>query len=254
MLFVHGFPECWYSWKYQIREFSADYHVVAVNMRGYGDSEKPNSVRAYGTDMLVADLAELIEEYTNDKCILVAHDWGGVVAWLLAAQHPNLIDRFIVLNAPHPTVWRTTIATNWAQFFRSWYMFFFNMPYIPEISIMSGDFKIFDRLFEKYLQKDEIEIYKYYFGRCYGVTAPLNYYRATLRGYGQKNERKLNKVKPKTLIIWGDRDLALVTSLAEDSRAQCETAQLNLVEGATHWVQLDKPNEVNSHMRQFLKN
>lgn len=253
MLFVHGFPECWYSWKYQIQEFSADYHVVAVNMRGYGDSDKPNTVRAYATDMLVADLAELIGEYTSDKCILVAHDWGGVVAWLLAAQHPNLVDRFIVLNAPHPAVWTATISTNWGQFFRSWYMFFFNMPYVPEISIMSGDFSIFDRLFEKYLKKDEIDIYKYYFGRCYGVTGPLNYYRARLRGYGQKNKQKQNRVSPKTLIIWGDRDLALVSSLAEDSGTMCDAGQVRLVEGASHWVQMDQPKVVNTYMREFLE-
>lgn len=212
-------------------------------------------VANYGYDILIADIIELIESLVskaNPKCILVAHDWGGVLAWSVAQTRPDLVDRFIVLNAPHSSPWIKRIATTWKQFFASWYMFFFNFPYLPELNLRSGDFKLFDALFGKYSKSpEEIDVYKHYFSQAYGITAPLNYYRARLRGYGQI-PITVRPVQPPTLILWGRDDTALIAELAEDSAKLCTDATVQYLDACSHWIMIDKPKEVNAAIAQFL--
>lgn len=282
MLFVHGFPECWFSWRHQLEGFKdSGYHTVAVNMRGYGESDKPEGkqkfsyktrilfltistfvgVSKYAFNILVDDIIELIESLVSKgqpKCVLVAHDWGGVLAWTVTQLRPDLVDRFIVLNAPHPVSWTHRIATSWKQFFASWYMFFFNVPYLAEISIQSGDFKIFDLLFAKYSKdetkkEEEAAVYKHYFSLPNGTTGPLNYYRARLRGYGHVPPVVAGSISPKTLIIWGRGDTALIEQLAEDSSALlCAQVKVHYIDDCSHWIQLERPEEVNQLMLDFL--
>lgn len=218
----------------------------------------------YAADILVADIIELIQSLVtekNQKCVLVSHDWGGVVAWNVAQHRPDLVDRFIVLNAPHSKAWMYRLATSWKQFFSSWYMFFFNFPKLPELSIRSNDYKIFDAFFGRYSKSaEEIDVYKHYFALPYGITGPLNYYRAMLRGYGgnRGDNRSAGvttsqKVKPKTLIIWGRDDTALISELAQDSAELCADAKVEYLDRCSHWIQIHRPKEVNDIMHKFLK-
>ncbi|XP_017491585.1 PREDICTED: epoxide hydrolase 2-like [Rhagoletis zephyria] len=230
-------------------------------MRGYGESDKPKGIANYAYPLLVADLVELVESLVSgkkqNKIVLVAHDWGGVLAWTLAQTRPDLVDRFIVMNAPHPDAWVERIATSWKQFFASWYMFFFNVPCLAEISLRSGDFKVFDVLFGKYSKNapEETAVYKHYFSLPNGTTAPLNYYRARLRGYGQVPESSTTtpSVQPKTLILWGRNDTALIEVLAADSARYCARSTVHYIEDCSHWIQLEKPAEVNKLMAEFLQ-
>ena len=102
MLMLHGFPEFWYSWRHQIREFAADYRVVAVDLRGYNDSDKPKDIEAYAMSELIADVQGIISALGYENCILVAHDWGGAIAWNFAYAYPAMVEKLIVLNLPHP--------------------------------------------------------------------------------------------------------------------------------------------------------
>jgi len=207
---------------------------------------------------LIESLVSTKSKVADQKCILVAHDWGGVIAWNVAQFRPDLVDRYLALNAPHPKAWQHRLATSWQQFFASWYMFLFNVPLLAEWNIRSLDFRLFDLLFGKYSSgSSEIDVYKHYFAQPYGITAPLNYYRAMLRGYGNTDKvggssKGGHKVEPKTLVLWGKEDRALVKELAQDSALLCADAQVVYLEQCSHWIQLHRPNEVNEAMRNFL--
>ena len=130
MLFLHGFPEFWYSWRHQMRAFGDDFHVVAPDLRGYNTSEKPAARSAYRLERLVDDVRALITNLGYDTCVLVAHDWGGAIAWQFAHAHPEMLDRLVVMNLPHPVRMFEGLATA-AQLCRSWYIFFFQLPWLP---------------------------------------------------------------------------------------------------------------------------
>ena len=212
----------------------------------------------YSTNLIVDDVIEFIETIqtkSHPKIILVAHDWGGAIAYVIAHNRPDLIDRFIVMNAPHPYAWIQRVSNSWQQFFSSWYVFFFNLPFLAEFSIQSNDFQIFDRLFGKYSQSEgDIDVYKHYFSQPYGISGPLNYYRAMLRGYGSNSKGYDNKIQPKTLILWGRDDVALVSDLAHDSSNMCVNARVEYLDQCSHWIQIHRPMEVNSIMKKFLRN
>lgn len=267
MLFVHGFPECWFTWRHQMtyKPFTSQYHTVAVSMRGYGDSDRPVGVKNYSSDLLYEDIVGVINYLVtpeNPKCVLVSHDWGGVVAWNVAQRRPDLVHRFVALNAPHPKAWQGRLATSWSQFRSSWYMFFFNLPLLPELFLRNRDFKALDNMFGKHNRgSGEMDVYKHYFAKPYGVEGPLNYYRAMLRGYGvqqggperKKSSTKSSLVEPKTLILWGEDDDALISELATDSAALCKDAQVKYLPNCSHWIQVHKPKEVNEAMEEFLE-
>jgi len=105
MLMVHGFPEVWYSWRYQIKEFQKDFRVVALDMRGFGDTDKPKEVEKYRIEILVEDLKLFIEALGYSSCVVVSHDWGGAVCWAFAASHPQMVDRLVVMNIPPVPIW-----------------------------------------------------------------------------------------------------------------------------------------------------
>jgi pimeloyl-ACP methyl ester carboxylesterase len=123
MLLLHGFPEFWFSWRYQLKEFSKGYHVVAVDMRGYGDTDKPPNKTDYHMELLVQDIAELIPALGYSSCILGAHDWGGGVAWSVTMKYPELVDRLIIMNCPHPKVFGKYARGNFRQLFKSWVLY-----------------------------------------------------------------------------------------------------------------------------------
>ena len=140
MLFLHGFPEFWYSWRHQLRAFADDYYVVAPDMRGYNQSDKPRGRRAYRLDVLVEDVRALIEDLGYERCVLVGHDWGGAVAWQFAYTYPEMLERLVVMNLPHPVRFYEGLSTL-AQLRRSWYILFFQLPWLPEKVLSRRDFR-----------------------------------------------------------------------------------------------------------------
>ena len=224
-------------------------------------------VQHYSSDLLVADIVELLEiliaksagqQKSRRGAVLVAHDWGGIIAWTVAQARPDLVDRFIVLNSPHPAVWAARLATTWRQFLSSWYMFFFNCPLLPELFFSRVDYAGLDYLYGRFNNPEDMDAYKYYFSMPYGLTGPLNFYRASLRGYGSGKTRKAavelakRKIEPKTLVIWGTEDEFLITELAADSAALCADGSVQLVERCSHWIMIEQPEKVNQIMAHFL--
>ncbi|XP_046582552.1 epoxide hydrolase 4-like [Haliotis rubra] len=257
MLFVHGFPEFWYSWRYQLREFKKDYRVVAIDTRGYGDSDKPSGVANYQVSKVVEDLKQLIPALGYRSCVLVAHDFGGAIAWALTALHPDLVDKLIVMNCPHPGIFRSYMEKSLAQLKKSWYIFFFQIPFVPELMMRVNDMKALEKMFtgrqggltSDNCSADDIEAYKYVFSKPGAATCAINYYRATTR-YPAK---KIPRISCPVLTIWGCKDVALESSLAAAANAFVDNHTVKYIDEASHWVMIDTPEEVNKHITDFLK-
>ena len=256
MLMLHGFPEFWYSWRHQIPAFAPDYQVVALDLRGYNDSDKPKAQSAYVMDEFIKDIEGVITGLGYDKCILVGHDWGGAIAWHFAYSRPQMVEKLIVLNIPHPAKMAEGLRTP-QQLLRSWYMFLFQLPEIPEALIQASDYQLIETMMtagvvnKSSFTKADIEAYKNAVAKRGALTAMLNYYRNI------SQQRMLNTdwsiLEVPTLMIWGESDVALGKELTNNTEAYVRNLQVKYIPNCSHWVQQEQPQLVNRYMREFLE-
>src|SRR5215470_18072052 len=196
VVLLHGFPEFWYSWRHQIPVLAQHFKVVAPDMRGYNDSDKPAGVASYRLDLLRADVMDLVRAFGEDKAIIVGHDWGGGVAWTFAADYPQATERLIVLNCPHPGALQKHLRSNFRQLRRSWYMFFFQIPRVPEWGIRLNLHRFVERAFrgmairKEMFSDEDLRQYAEALKRPGALTAAINYYRAAFREIVRHGERK----------------------------------------------------------------
>ena len=255
MLMLHGFPEFWYSWRYQIPEFASDFKVVAPDLRGYNDSDKPASQSAYVMNELVRDVEGIITGLGYEKCVLVAHDWGGGIAWSFASKYPQMLEKLIIMNCPHPAKFSEGLRTP-QQLLRSWYMFFFQLPVIPELFLQSQDYQFIENAFKGMAIKksafstEDINVYKDAAAKRGALTAMINYYRNIL-GSPMFNQNSSILEVP-TLMIWGEEDTALGKELTYGTESYVEDFQIRYISNCSHWVQQEQPELVNQYMREFL--
>ncbi|NJO41185.1 MAG: alpha/beta hydrolase [Cyanobacteria bacterium CRU_2_1] len=256
MLMLHGFPEFWYSWRHQIPEFAKDHKVVALDLRGYNDSDKPTNLAAYRMSELIKDVEGIIRGLGYDRFILVGHDWGGAIAWSFAYTYPEMVDRLIVLNLPHPAKFATGLRTP-QQLLRSWYMFFFQLPVIPELVLQAGDYQLIaDGFMRMAIDKtaftpEDLEAYKDAAAKRGALTAMLNYYRNIFQsGFVEREWGKLNVL---TLMIWGENDTALGIELTYGTAQYVNDFTIHYIPNCSHWVQQEQPQLVNQYMREFLE-
>ncbi|HAG83102.1 MAG TPA: epoxide hydrolase [Cyanobacteria bacterium UBA12227] len=255
MLMLHGFPEFWYSWRHQIPEFAKDYKVVALDLRGYNESDKPQEQSAYVMNEFIKDVEGVIKGLGYDRCVLVGHDWGGAIAWSFAYAHPELLERLIILNLPHPAKFAEGLRTP-QQLLRSWYAFFFQLPLLPELALQAIDYAIIGKIFtEMAINKNaftsaDIEAYKDAAARRGALTAMINYYRNVFFSLGQ---RQWGILDVPTLMIWGEEDTALGKELTYGTEAYVRDFQIKYIPNCSHWVQHEQPELVNQYMREFLE-
>lgn len=256
MLMLHGFPEFWYSWRYQITEFAQDYKVVALDLRGYNDSDKPKELAAYKIDVLVEDIAGVIKGLGYDNCILVSHDWGGAIAWNFAYTYPEMLEKFIVMNLPHPAKFSQGLKTP-QQLLKSWYIFWFQLPYLPERSLQANNYQSIANIFQKTaidktaFTPEDLEAYKKAAAKPGALTAMLNYYRNIFKGL-LKSPQEWTKLSLPILMIWGENDTALGKELTYGTEEYCTDFTLKYIPNCSHWVQQEQPKLVNQYMREFL--
>jgi epoxide hydrolase 4 len=255
MLFLHGFPECWYSWRKQIPEFAKDHKVVALDLRGYNDSDKPSEPSAYKMSELIADVKGVIEGLGYQRCTLVGHDWGGAIAWNFAYEYPEMLDRLIVLNLPHPAKFSQGLRTP-QQLLKSWYILFFQLPNLPEFLMQLDDYKLLETAFKGMaIKKDafsneDINFYKDAFAKRGALTAAINYYRSAFKsGIVEKNWGVL---EVPTLMIWGEKDTALGKELTYGTEQYVRDFQIRYIPNCSHWVQQEQPGLVNQYIREFI--
>lgn len=257
ILFLHGFPEFWYSWRHQISEFSKDYKVIALDLRGYNDSEKPRGIEAYTITELVKDIEGVITGLGYDRCVLVGHDWGGAIAWSFAYAYPKMVEKLIVLNFPHPAKFAQALQTNYQQIIRSWYILFFQLPLLPELLCQANDYELISSIFaETAINKtaftsEDLKAYKEAVSSSGALTGMLNYYRSNFQISFQKPEWTVLQIP--TLMIWGENDRALGKELTYDTQAYVENFQIRYIPNCSHWVQQEQPELVNQYMRGFLQ-
>jgi len=260
LLFVHGFPEFWYTWRKQLAEFARDYRCVAIDLRGFNLSSQPLDVASYKANLLIADLHAVIAELGAPVGAVVAHDWGGAVAWGLAAQHPELMKRFVVLNSPHAIQFANALATDPEQAAASQYMNWLRRPGC-EPALAADDFERLFSMLGALTDEDRAE-----YRACWqrGLTGGCNYYRvsplhpdtAETPGRAAAVAAALKPaqfhVTVPTQIIWGTGDRALRPVLIDGIEQHVPNLRLHRIEGAGHWLARENATEVNAVIRQFL--
>ncbi|HIK03735.1 MAG TPA: alpha/beta hydrolase [Trichormus sp. M33_DOE_039] len=255
MLMLHGFPEFWYSWRHQIPEFAQDFQVVALDLRGYNDSDKPKGKSAYVMDEFIQDIEGVIKGLGHDSCILVGHDWGGAIAWNFAYAHPEMVERLIILNLPHPAKFTQGLFTP-QQLLRSWYIFLFQLPWLPELLFKANNCLAIAKIIpDTAVNKiaftpDDIAAYQQSAAKTGALTAMLNYYRNIFSGLISSQNWGILEIP--TLIIWGENDTALGKELTYNTNDYVNNLQIKYIPACGHWVQQEKPELVNQYMREYL--
>jgi len=253
---LHGFPEFWYSWRYQIPLLAEHgYKVVAPDLRGYNDSDKPR--RGYDVATLLLDIVGLIKGLGYEKAVIVGHDWGGVLAWNFAIRYPQMTERLIVLNAPHPGAMMREFRTL-KQLRKSWYVFAFQLPWLPEYLLLRNHASEIGRLIrEAALQKEafpteETVKYQQAMSKPGVMTAALNYYRQVFRRLPTSYTGGTYHVSVPTLLIWGEHDIALGIELTMGLEQWVDHLEIKRISDSGHWVQQEQPEKVNQYMLEFL--
>ncbi len=256
VVLLHGFPEFWYSWRYQIPFLAGHgYMVVAPDLRGYNETDKPS--KGYNVSTLLRDIVGLIKGLERDKAIIVGHDWGGALAWAFAARYPQMTERLIVLNAPHPAAFARELRT-WRQLRKSWYMFFFQLPWLPEYVLGRNHAAVIGRmLYASAVQKsafppDVIERYRDAMSKPGALTASINYYRTLFRRMRSLRAGAGAIIDVPALLIWGKQDIALGIELTHGLEQWVPNIQIKRIPDSGHWVQQEKPDAVNTLMLEFL--
>ncbi len=269
ILFVHGFPEFWYAWKDQLAEFSRDHRAVAPDLRGYNLSDKPPSVRDYRAKHLVEDLRQLIGVLGRRKAVVVAHDWGGAVAWSLAAQHPEVVEKLVIINSPHAVPFAKALAGDPAQQAASQYMRMLRDAG-AEALLSADGYAGLKALFDRFgggwkgLPEGDRARYLEAWSRPGALTGALNYYRASPlyppgpEGGDDRGAAGLAidpapfVVRVPTLVIWGEEDAALLPCLLDGLDQVVAELRLERVPDAGHWIVHEQPDTVNRLVRDFL--
>ncbi len=259
-LCLHGFPEHSFSWRHQLPMLaSLGYRAWAPNLRGYGKSSRPVGKAQYTIDKLTGDVAALIDASGCRETVLLAHDWGGVIAWAFAIKGLRPLNKLIVMNLPHPACFQREFR-KWHQLRKSWYIFFFQIPRLPEWLLgRDGARRVGDAILnsacdpEKF--SDEVlDVYRNNAAQPGALTAMINYYRAALQ-YPDRELKSLihNTLETPTMLVWGEEDVALDISLTIGTEEFVSDLTLRLLPGVSHWVQQEAPEQVNAMVKAFLQ-
>lgn len=255
-ILLHGFPESSYGWRRQIGPLAeSGLRVLVPDQRGYGLSDRPKGIAAYHLDRLAGDVIALADACGATRFNLVGHDWGGLVAFWVASFHPERVERLAVLNACHPGVFGPYLRRHPGQALRSAYAGFFQIPGLPERLLTARRAHLLRELMRRSSRPDtfsaaDLDTYARDWLHPGAVTAMLNWYRALAQ---LPRARHPPRITAPTLILWGERDQALQSGLAEASLDLCERGRLQRFPQATHWVQHDAPEAVNAALIGFLK-
>lgn len=260
-LCLHGFPECAFSWRNQMPLLaSLGFRVWAPDLRGYGGTDRPLGLPAYALERLMDDVSGLIEASGAARVTLIAHDWGGVIAWYFAMRHPAALERLVVMNLPHPACMQRVLASGWKQRLSSWYALFFQIPWLPEKLLGARNAQgVADSFLRMAVDKsrfpeDVLDVYRANAQQPGALTAMINYYRALVRGGGGRRQANLGHpvIETPTLLLWGEQDRALTIETTHGTEEYVRNLTLRYLPNASHWVQQDAPEDVNAMLEAWL--
>jgi epoxide hydrolase 4 len=257
VLLLHGFPECWYSWRHQLAALSERYTIVAPDLRGFNLSDKPGRVSDYRLAELADDVIGLIHHFRRQKAAVIGHDWGGAIAWNIGFEHPQYLSKLGVFQTPPPTVWKRNLSLR--QLAASWYMFFFLVPYLPEYLLAANDFALLRRALRETtaergaISEADIEVYKKAWSQPSALTTMVNYYRANVLSRFLKPKTSEKKISVPTLFVYGQQDQAV---LPETVRGVGDVVEAPFEQfffpQCAHWIQQEAPLEINQLLLDFL--
>ena len=260
-LCLHGFPEHSISWRYQIPLLAGlGYKVWAPNQRGYGNSSVPKGKENYAINHLLADIAGLIDASGCQKVLLMGHDWGAVVSWMFAIRQVRPLERLVIMNVPHPARFGPAIESNPEQKKKSWYIRFFQIPWLPEFLMGLGHARQIGKAFTN-MARDKanfppeiIDVYRDNASRKGGLTGMVNWYRANFGGgaMAEEIEAGLPIIETPTLMIWGEADDALTKETTYGTDEHVLDFTLRYLPGVSHWVQQEAPEAVNAIISAWL--
>lgn len=256
VILLHGFPEFWYGWRHQIEALAAaGYRVWVPDQRGYNRSSKPHRIRDYRLPALAADIVGLMAAAGREQALIIGHDWGAAVTWWLATYYPQHVVRAVVLNVPHPAVLTCALRHTPQQVRRSWYLFFFQLPWLPEWLLRRRNYQLLRRALQGTsragtFSADDIAAYQKAWAQPGALRGMLNWYRAGR--YAAWSGPQPPPVTVPMCIIWGQQDAFLLSSLARQSLAYCTLGELHYLPEVSHWVQHEAANRVNQLLLEFL--
>ena len=262
VILLHGFPEFHYGWRKQVPALAeAGFHVITPDQRGYNLSEKPKGVSSYHLENLAKDVIGILDHYGIQKARLVGHDWGAVVAWYVAIRYPERLEKLVILNVPHPDVMTHFLLHNVEQRKKSWYVYFFQLPWIAEWVLRRQDYRNLVRMLygsgrKSTFSRDDMTEYKKAWSQPGALSAMIHWYRSIVRESLKdlfRKKKPARRISVQTLMMWGTNDVALSHEMAQPSIDLCDNGKLIFFENATHWVQHDEANEVNKNLIEFLR-
>ena len=249
VVMIHGFPDFWYTWRSQMEALRNDYRVIAVDLRGYNHSDKPDGVESYRLELLTSDIAAVIANTGRESATVVGHDWGGAVAWSLAMNQPARVENLIILNLPHPKGLSRELANSEAQQQASGYAFFFQQPdshkqltadQLVGISQTNADEQTKARYLEAFNNSS--------------IEAMINYYKANYPRPGEEFMAEYPQVQMPVLMFHGLADTALLPGALSGTWDWVDnTLTLITIPGVNHWVQRDAAAQVNENMIDWLE-
>lgn len=254
VVLLHGFPEFWYAWRRQIPALAAaGFRVVAPDLRGYNLSDKPEGIASYAITEVMEDVAGLIRHLGHDRAHLAGHDWGGIVGWWMAMLKPEMLERMVIVNAPHPKGMARELRKP-KQVLKAWYAIFFQLPALPEAALRANGFAALERVFRGTVRPgaytdEDIRRYKEAAARPGAIRGMLNYYRSARRVERPRTRR----IDTPTLLIWGEKDQALNVENSEGLEPYVPNLRVERLPDVSHWVPAEAPERVNELMIGFFR-
>jgi len=260
VLLLHGCPELWYSWKYQIPALaSAGFRAIAPDLRGYGETDKPEGIESYDIHHLVGDMVGLLDALTLERAVIVGHDWGGSIIWQMALMHPERVERVISLNTPFPRRSPVRPTENMSKLpdGRFNYILYFQEPGKAEADIeprietwLETSMRRIAKN-ESFLTEETLQVYSDAF-RKGGLTGPLNYYRNIDRNWETTAHLEGKQITMPTLMITAEGDPILIPQMTDGMEDHIPNLTKHLIRDCGHWTQLERPDEVNRLVIEFL--
>ena len=259
-LLLHGFPESRRSWRRQLPFLAGlGWRAVAPDLRGYGQSDRPSGRDAYGLDNLTADVGAMFDALGARRRLLIGHDWGALVAWAAAIERTRPLDGLVIMNVPHPAVYVRHLRRAPTQLAKSWYVFFFQLPGLPEFLTTANNARLVERAFTQgvadssIFTDEDLKVYRENAMAPGAMTAMINYYRANAPRLGTADRTMTRPIETPTLMIWGENDAFLDVGLTEGYAAYVQDFTLRRLPGVSHWVQQEAADEVNRLMAEWLE-
>lgn len=251
ILLLHGFPESAESWMAQIKYFADLGHfVVAPDQRGYNETSAPNSIKDYLLDTLAQDMLVLVKHFKKEKVFIVAHDWGALVGWYLITFFPENFEKAVIVSAPHWNIFKKYLLTHPLQIIKSWYIFFIQLPVLPELVFSLNSYSVLLSMLKKSNFPDDMALpLKQSLIKHKKLRFMFNWYRA-MRYLKTKNMK--TKIPVPTLIIWGEKDSYCLSEMAWLCRNYCDDSKVVILKDVGHWPHHQRPDEFNSLVEAYF--